>query len=73
MTHLAPCSLELMKPEKADSANRSGGCLLVCLLFYVRATSKVMSGRVPTCDSTPVMVDIYNAAVQGNEATSTMT
>ena len=27
------------------------GHLIVCLLFYVLARSKVISGRAPTCDS----------------------
>ena len=42
------------------------------LLFYVLATSNVMSGWVPTCDSVHSL-KLYSAALLGNKAVSTMT
>ena len=46
--------------------------MIVCLLFfYVLATSKVISGRVLTCDSAHSW-ELYSAASVGNQATSTM-
>ena len=44
----------------------------VCLLSYVLATSKVISGRVSTCDSVHSW-QLYSAAWLGDQATSTMT
>ena len=45
-------------PAERVSVTVESGCtvgvwllLFVCLLFYVLATSKVISGQVPTCDS----------------------
>ena len=49
------------------------GTWFVCLwLLYVRATCKVISGQVPTCDSAHSLW-LYSAASLGHQATSTMT
>ena len=42
------------------------------LLFYALATSKAISGRIPTCDSAHSW-SLYSAAPMGDQATSTMT
>ena len=42
------------------------------LLFYCLTTSKIISGRLPTCDSA-YSLRLYNAASLGNQAVSTMT
>ena len=42
------------------------------LEVYILATSKVISGRVPTCDSAHSW-RIYSAAPLGDQVTSTMT
>ena len=42
-----------------------------CLVFYVLAKSKVISGRVPTCHSAHSS-QLYSAAPLGNKATSPM-
>ena len=44
----------------------------VCLLFYVLAASKVISGQVPSCDSAHSW-RFYSAAPLGNQTASTMT
>ena len=46
--------------------------MIDCLLFCVLATSKVISGRVPTCDNAHSW-RLYSAAQLGNQAVSTMT
>ena len=47
--------------------------LIVCLLLlYILATSEVISGRVPTCDSAHSR-RLYSATQLGNQAVSTMT
>ena len=40
--------------------------------FYDLATSKAISGRVPTCDDADSF-SLFSAAPQGNQATSTIT
>ena len=60
--------------------NKSGSAIIlsnlvirfVCLLFYVLATSKVISGWVPTCDSAHSW-RLYGAAPLEDQAISTMT
>ena len=48
-------------------------CWVCCLLlFYVLATSVVISGRVQTCDSAHSW-QLYSAALLRDQATSTMT
>ena len=50
-----------------------GTVWIVCLLLlYVLTTSKVISGRVPTCDRAHSWL-LYSAAQLGNQAASTMT
>ena len=46
--------------------------MFACLVFYVLATSEVISGRVPTCDSANLWW-LYSAAPLGNWNISTMT
>ena len=46
--------------------------LLVCLLFYILATFKVISGCVPTCDSAHSWW-LYSAAPLGYQTASTVT
>ena len=46
--------------------------LIWCLLFYVLATSKGISGEVPTCDSVHSLW-LYSAASLEHQVTSTMT
>ena len=49
------------------------GFLFFCLLlFYIIATSKVILGWVPNCDSVHLW-QVYSADPLGNQATSTMT
>ena len=47
-------------------------CNICLLLFYVLATSEVISEWVPTCDSAHSW-QFYSATPLGNQATSTMT
>ena len=47
-------------------------CFICLLLFYILAIRKVISGRVPTCDSAHSWW-IYNVAPLANHVTSTTT
>ena len=48
------------------------GKVVVCLLFYVLASFKVISGRIPTCDSAHSW-RLYSAASLGHQVAGTMT
>ena len=52
------------------SKTASQGIIFSLLLFYILATSTVISGRLPTCDSAHSQ-RLYSAAPLGDRATST--
>ena len=68
-------SLSQRVPGQLDVPGpRSQGAniILFCLLFYVLATSKIITGWAPTCGSVHSWW-LYSAAPLGNQVTSTMT
>ena len=68
------CTSNTATPGNEDALRRKVDGLIFCLLlFYVLSNySKVILGRVPSCDSAHTY-KLYSAAPLGNQTASTMT
>ena len=58
--------------SKPSNVNTNVLFVFVCLLFFILATSEVISGQVQTCDSA-ILWRLYGTASLGHQAASTVT